>query len=278
VPGHDPSALAPGDILPGGRYSVEAPLAQGGRATVWEGTDLERESPVVVKTPRADLAADDDVLADLRAEALVGGLAEHPSLVRTLDLIEAGGSAYLVQALAPGRPLAERLRHDGPLDYRLALRVLAQIARGVRALHNADHVHRDVSAANIMWDGARATLIDLGIALRIGTPPLTLASRVPGNPDYLAPELSLGRDATPAADLYSLGVVLLYAITGRKPFSGATPEDIAAAHVMSPSPPIPAHLPSGLRYLMRRLLDKDPARRPGNALAVARVFEAFAAA
>jgi serine/threonine-protein kinase len=126
-----------------------------------------------------------------------------------------------------------------------------------------------------MWDGDRATLVDLGIAGAIGAPTLTADVRVPGNPDYLAPELAHGRAASPAADVYALGLVLLYAVTGVKPFSGATPEDTAIAHVMSPSPEPPATLPAPLRYFIVRMIDKDPARRPDNALVVARIFEAY---
>jgi serine/threonine-protein kinase len=97
--------------------------------------------------------------------------------------------------------------------------------------------------------------------------------RVPGNPDYLAPELTRGQPVTPAADVYSLGILLLEMLLGKKPFVGDSPELTATAHVIRPAPSAPDGLPSDLRCFVALMVDKEPRHRPDNALAVGRMVE-----
>ncbi|MCL2788134.1 MAG: serine/threonine protein kinase [Micrococcales bacterium] len=260
----------------GGRFEPLGPLAQGGHGILTLARDLSTGETVVVKSLRPEFTANVQVRRLFQTEAAVGMEAIHPALPRTIDYLEVGQGAHLVKEYAPGEPLSAIVRQRGAMGCEPALIVVAHIARGLAALHQAGWVHRDVSPGNIVWDGEQARLIDFGIAIRAGAPGVTADLRVPGNPEYLAPELSLGRAVTPAADIYSLGLVLFHAVTGERPFLAATPEDTATAHVMRKPPAPPACLPLEVRLLVEKMIDRDPERRPAHAGVVASCFEEYA--
>jgi len=273
-----PSFLQPGLTLADGRYRVELRLARGGLGEVWRGSDALTGRPVVFKTMRFDRADDTGAVLLFLNEARHGATVDHPNVVQTLGRLEGEvpPPGVIIQEWAQGHSLAHTIAVSGPLETKRALRIMAKVARALRAVHTAELVHRDVSTLNIIIDQAdQPKLIDFGIAVPIGAPSVTRHLTVPGNPDYLAPELARGRPATPAADLYSLGIVLFETLTGAKPYVGSTREDTATAHVLSPPPLPPAGLPSDLRSFISLLVAKDPMRRPQNALAVARMFEAW---
>jgi serine/threonine-protein kinase len=272
----EPIKTRPGLELPGGRYRLDDLIARGGRAETWRATDAQEGRVVAIKTPLAALAGDSEAARMFRAEALAGERVHHPAVVETLDYHEIDSHAFLVLEFAPGRTLAEEVKCRGTMPAREILVALAQVAAGLHAVHRARLVHRDVTPQNIMWNGRAAKLIDFGIAVQFGAPTLTAGIEVPGNPDYLAPELARGANATPAADIYSLALVLLTALTGAKPFTGATAADTALAHVLGPSPVAPVGLASDLRILIHQMTAKDPAARPSNAMVVSRLLEDFA--
>jgi serine/threonine-protein kinase len=147
--------------------------------------------------------------------------------------------------------------------------VVAQAAAGLAAAHEAGLVHRDIKSANLLLgpDG-QVKITDFGIAHAAGSAPLTWTGTLVGTPAYLAPERAAGAPATPASDLYSLGVVAYECLTGAVPFSGS-PLEIAAAHRTRPLPPLPPGVPSGVAVLAAELTAKDPAARPASATEVA---------
>jgi serine/threonine-protein kinase len=274
-----PSILRPGQLLEHGRYRVELRIALGGLGEVWRGLDLTNNRPVVFKTVRAEQIDDPETIRMFLAEAAHGQAVNHPGVVQTLGRIEDDipPPGVIVQEFADGRSLAQVIGQTGALEAGRALKIGAKVARALRAVHNAGLVHRDVSAVNLILDRTDSPkLIDFGITVPIGSPSVTQNLTVPGNPEYLAPELTRGRPATEAADIYSLGIVMFEALTGVKPFSRASREGTATAHVTSPSPIPPNNLPSDLRSFLLLLVAKDPTRRPHNALAVARLLEAWA--
>lgn len=287
VPGPGPAAGEPyrqGQLL-AGRYRLVERLGAGGRGEIWRAVDQASpdQRAVAVKFPLLEAAGRPGAAAQMfRTEAQSGRRVHHPNVVETLDFRDglgygtADGGQFLVLGLVEGRNLETVVREDGPFDYRQALRLLAQAARGLHAIHRAGLVHRDVTPVNLIWDGTTVTLMDFGIALPPGAPTLTEDILVPGNPEYMAPELVLGQPAGRGADIYSLGVTFLFLITGVRPFHRDSLEDTALAHVMDPAPPVPADLPADLRALIASMVDKDPGRRPASALAVARLFETFA--
>ena len=263
-------------MLGAGRYQAGELLACGGLGEIWLGQDKQTGQEVVLKTMRPDRLEDAAAVVMFLDEAHHGQAVNHPAVVKTFGRIEGEVPApgVIVQERVRGNSLAQLLSVGGPFETKRALKIMAQVARALRAVHSAGLVHRDVSTVNIIVDSLdQPKLIDFGIAVPIGAPSVTRDLTVPGNPDYLAPELTRGRPATPAADMYSLGIVLYEILTGTKPFTGSSREATATAHVIAPTPLPPAGLPSDLRSFISLLIAKEPERRPQNALAVARMFD-----
>jgi len=252
------------------RYRLEAPIAAGAVGQVWRATDLVLGRPVAVKLLRSEYAQHPEILARFRAEARHAGSLSHPGIAQVYDYGDADWpeSPYLVMELVDGPSLA-RVLTGGPLDPAHTMDVVAQAAAGLAAAHEAGLVHRDIKSANLLLgpDG-QVKITDFGIAHAAGSAPLTQTGTLVGTPAYLAPERAAGAQATPASDLYSLGVVAYECLVGTVPFSGS-PLEIAAAHRTRALPPLPPGGPSGVAALVAELTAKNPAARPASAAAVA---------
>jgi len=257
-------------VMLAGRYRLERQIAAGAVGQVWRATDLVLARPVAVKLLRAEYAQHPETLARFRAEAQLAGSLSHPGIARVYDYGDAAwpGSPYLVMELVDGPSLATVLA-GGPLDTAQVMDVVAQTAAGLGAAHAAGLVHRDIKPANLLLGpGGQVKITDFGIAHAAGSAPLTQAGTLVGTPAYLAPERAAGAPATPASDLYSLGVVAYECLAGAVPFSGPALE-VAAAHRYRPLPPLPAGVPPGAAALVAELTAKDPAARPASAAAAA---------
>lgn len=258
------------DGLLADRYRLDARIAGGGMGEVWRGEDVVLGRPVAVKTLRAELVEDEDFRARFRAEARHAGRLAHPGIASVYDFGELPDRAWLVMELVDGEPLSSVLR-AGPLDPDRALDVLAQTAAALHAAHLAGVVHRDVKPGNLLVrpDGT-VKVTDFGIASAADAVPLTRTGEVVGTAHYLSPEQATGAPATPASDLYALGVVLYEALAGARPFPAATPVAVVLAHLQTPPPPLPDTVPEPVRALVAELLAKDPADRPASGADVAR--------
>ena len=254
-----------------GRYRLEERVATGAGGPVWRATDLVLSRPVAVKLLRPEYAQHPEVLARFRAEARHAAAVTHPGIAQVYDYGEDGAadSPYLVMELVDGPSLAGLLT-GGPLDPGDTMDVLGQAAAGLAAAHAAGLVHRDITPGNLLVgrDG-QVKITDFGIAYAAGSAPLTRTGTLVGTPTYLPPERAAGGPATPASDLYSLGIVGYQCLTGSTPFSGP-PLEVAAAHRHLPLPPLPAAVPAGVAGLIADLTAKDPAARPASAGDVAR--------
>jgi eukaryotic-like serine/threonine-protein kinase len=260
-----------------GRYRLEDRIAAGAVGQVWRATDLVLSRPVAVKLLRPEYAQHPETLARFRAEARHAASVTHPGIAQVYDYGETGtygeagaaDSPYLVLELVDGPSLAGVLA-AGPLDPGDTVDVLGQAAAGLAAAHAAGLVHRDIKPGNLLVgpDG-QVKITDFGIAYAAGSAPLTRTGTLVGTPNYLAPERAAGGPATPASDLYSLGIVGYQCLTGGPPFSGP-PLEVAAAHRLRELPPLPAAVPAGVAGLIADLTAKDPAARPASAGDVAR--------
>ncbi|MEO3829063.1 cellulose binding domain-containing protein [Actinomadura sp. B10D3] len=226
-----PDIVAPGDRL-GERYRLERPLGAGGMATVWRAVDLVLDRAVAVKVPMEGRPA--EFTRRLRQEAQAAAALTHPNITGVYDYGEhdagpvgwQGHIPYVVMELLDGETLATRLSR-GPLPWREAAGTCARVADALAAAHAAGIVHRDIKPANVFLTPVGVKVLDFGIAFT-GTPD----GRVMGTPAYVAPELLTGTDPTPAADIYSLGVVLHECLTGAPPTPASTfrkdvPDEVA---------------------------------------------------
>jgi eukaryotic-like serine/threonine-protein kinase len=258
-------------VLLAGRYRLESRIAVGGVGEVWRGTDEVLGRPVAVKLLRAEHAQHPGTVARFRSEARHAGSLSHPGIAQVYDYGEGFGESgvpYLVMELVDGPSLAGVLDR-GPLDPGRAMDVVAQAAAGLHAAHRTGLVHRDVKPGNLLLGpGGQVKITDFGIAHAAGSAPVTGTGTLLGTPAYLAPERVAGQAASPAGDLYSLGVVAWECLAGMPPFTG-TPVEVALAHRDRPVPPLPGAVPADVAALVAELTAKDPLARPRNAGEVA---------
>jgi eukaryotic-like serine/threonine-protein kinase len=252
-----------------GRYRLDARIAAGGMGEVWRGTDLALSRAVAVKLLHPEHASQPDGLARFRAEAQQAGSLSHPNIAQVYDYCEPAppGPAYLVLELVDGPSLARHL-DGGPLSPARTLNVIEQAAGGLAAAHQAGLLHRDIKPGNLLLsEDGLIKITDFGIARAAGSAVHTRTGALTGTPAYLAPERFAGAPATPATDLYALGVVAHQCLTGQLPFAG-DPLVVALAHVERDMPPLPDSVPDDLAALVADLTRKDPHARPASAVAV----------
>jgi serine/threonine protein kinase len=250
------------DAVLAGRYRLERIIGRGGVADVYRAEDLTSGELVAVKVLR-DVTASDLRRFELEARALER--LRDPAIVRLRDVGDDDGSPFLVLDLVAGEPLSHMLER-GPLDEDEVTRMGAALASAIAHAHDVGIVHRDVKPGNVLVDSDRsAYLTDFGIARLIGSAALTTTisltdtGLVIGTAAYLAPEQVRGDSVGPPADVYSLGLVLLEAITGERAFAG--PPVAAALARLERQPEIPAMTP-WLGSLLSAMLSPEPAQRP----------------
>ncbi len=261
-----------------GEYSLDRELGRGGMGVVYLAREVRLARPVAIKVLPRDLAASPERReAFLRESRTVGGL-NHPNIVPVYAAGERDGFVYIVMAYVEGFTLGERIRTRGPLLPGQAARVLREVAWALAYAHSARIVHRDVSAENILLErgSERAIVTDFGIASAMQTAALDDEGRIMGNAHYLSPEHAAGEPLDARSDLYSLGVVGYYALTGRLPFDGETSADVVAQHLSAVAPSITsvaASVPPRLAAAVERCLHKDPARRYNSAESFAEAID-----
>lgn len=263
------SGLGSGAVL-GGRYELVHRIAGGGMGEVWQGRDTVLGRDVAVKVLRREYVDDADFRTRFRAEARHAAALTHPGIAAVFDYGEAAGTAYLVLELVRGEALSTILARDGRLGVDRTLDVVAQTARALQAAHDAGVIHRDIKPGNLLvaTDGS-VKVTDFGIARATGAAPITRTGTVMGTAHYLSPEQAAGQPATPASDLYALGVVAYECLAGTRPFTGDAPVQVALAHLHDEPPPLPPDVPAPVADLVGALLAKDPVGRPASAGEVA---------
>jgi len=258
----------------GNRYRLVRRIAVGGMGEVWVATDTALGREVAVKVLREEFAGNVDFLQRLRTEARNNARLSHPGIAQMYDYGEQAGSGYLVMELVIGEPMSDLLEREPVLPAHRLVPILTKAARGLAAAHEAGVVHRDVKPGNILLSRTGGVkLTDFGVSLASNQVPMTATGMVMGTAQYLSPEQAIGKPATPASDLYALGIVAYESLVGRRPFTGPTPVDIAVAHVNQPVPALPASVDKELGALVLSMLAKDPMRRPAGAADLADTLE-----
>ncbi|MFI5894666.1 serine/threonine-protein kinase [Actinoplanes sp. NPDC051513] len=258
-----------------GRYRLRERLGQGGMSDVWRADDDVLGREVAVKVLSAVLAGDPDQRRLIRDEARAAARLRHTNVVAVYDYGEFADAdrtmSYVVMELADGRTLADMLT-GGPLPWKVATLVGAQVAAALAAAHADGVVHRDVKPANVMVTSAGVKLLDFGISAAVGA--LDGADgQLLGTPAYLAPERIEGGPVRPATDVYALGLLMYLALAGQMPWQASTVTQMVKANVYAKPAPLPAlpGLPPAVARLVSRCLAKRPADRP-SAIEVSEVF------
>jgi len=264
---------AQGEVL-GDRYRLVRQIAVGGMGEVWVAHDESLARDVAIKVLREEYAGDPGFLSRFRAEARNSASLSHQNIAQLYDYGEQDGSAFLVQELVVGEPMSDLLEREPVLPMQRLLPILAQTARALHAAHTAGVVHRDVKPGNILLGrGGRVKITDFGVSLATNQVPMTATGMVMGTAQYLSPAQAVGKPATAASDLYSLGIVAYESLVGHRPFTGPTAVDIAVAHVNTPVPPLPPSIDPQLAAIVMRLLSKEPAGRPRSAAELAHTLD-----
>ena len=255
------------------RYRLDRRLAQGGMGAVWKGFDIQLGRIVAIKALRTDTANVEAKLRRLRAEAHNSANLAHPNIAALFDYYEHDGIGFLIMEYVPSKSLADLYHKEKAIDPTRLLPILIQTARGLFVAHSHGVIHRDVKPANIMVsETGNVKITDFGVSYSSDQEQITQDGMVVGTAQYISPEQAQGEQATAQSDIYSLGVVAYEGLCGHRPFTGATPVDIAAAHVNDPVPPLPENIDLQLRQFIMSMLAKDPKDRPKDALVVSKVL------
>jgi hypothetical protein len=245
-------------------------------SVVWRAHDDVLNRAVAVKVLAPDQRVDAAARRRVQSEARAAAALSHPNVAAVHDYGEAPGQSgepvpYVVMELVDGPTLTEVLT-DGPLDPAEAMRICADVAAGLAAIHARGLVHRDVKPGNVIVNADGAKLVDFGIAASIGEPDEVGEDGIMyGTPAYLAPERLEDGVVVPGSDVYALGLLLYRLLAGKTPWSAETTIQMLRAHAYLPPRPLPDidGVPAEVADLCRRCLAKDPVERPTAAEAAA---------
>lgn len=258
------SAHIEGTVIDG-RYEVRSRVARGGMATVYRAHDRRLERDVAVKVMHPHLAESETFIARFRREARAAARLSHPNAVAVFDQGLWQDSFYLTMEFVDGEDLRDTLQREGALPVGEALAITEQILDALGSAHRRDLIHRDIKPENVLRasDGT-PKLADFGLARAVSDATAASTGTILGTVAYLAPELVTQGNASAASDVYAVGVMLYEMITGRQPYTGDVPINIAFQHVTSTVPPASEQLdglPRDIDDLISALTAKELSER-----------------
>src|SRR3569623_1255215 len=249
-----------------GQYKLVREIGRGGMGVVYLADDVKLARRVAISTLPAPLATDPLVRERYLREARTAGSLSHPNIVPIHRADELSGRVFFDMGYVNGASRATRITTSGPMPAPTVVRILRDVADALGYAHGRGLVHRDVKAENILIDGAtgRALVTDLGIARLAEATPLTSTGQVLGTVYYLSPEQVTGDQIDARSDIYALGVVGYFALSGRFPFYAELASAVLIAHVNKTAPPlheVAPETPRPLADIIDRCLAKDPVER-----------------
>ncbi|MEO7648728.1 MAG: serine/threonine-protein kinase, partial [Gemmatimonadaceae bacterium] len=249
-----------------GRYSLERELGRGGMGVVYLAREVRLDRPVALKLLPATFAAQRSLRERFLREARTAARLSHPHIVPIHAVDEIGDFVFMVMAYVEGTTLEQRIRDRGPLPSTDAARILREVAWALAYAHVQGVVHRDIKPANILLEAGsgRALVTDFGIAFVSDAPSLTSGAEVLGTAEYMSPEQASGEPVDGRSDLYALGVVGYYMLSGSVPFAGPTVAATLARQITQVAPPLSSvapEVPLPLAHAIDRCLAKEPGAR-----------------
>ena len=239
-----------------GRYSLERELGRGGMGVVYLAREVRLDRPVAIKLLPPEFAAQPQLRDRFMREARTAARLSHPYIVPIHSVDEIGGFVFYVMAYVDGETLGQRVASRGPLPPHEATRILREVAWALAYAHAQGVVHRDVKPANILLERGteRAMVTDFGIARLTQSGGETAIGEVLGTPEYMSPEQAAGETLDGRSDLYALGVVGYFALTGTLPFTAPTTQGVLMQHLTKPAPPV-ASVARGTPAPLARAID-----------------------
>jgi serine/threonine protein kinase len=261
-----------------GRFELKRVLGEGAQATVWLGFDQRLEREVAVKLMRSDAAADPVAVGEWLREARSVSRLTHPNIVPVFEAdVHEQRQPYLVFEYVKGPTLSQHLKASGAMPAHKAVPMMMEVLDALHAAHESGVVHRDLKPSNILVDAnGRARVMDFGIAARLNDP--GNLDQIVGTPGYMSPEATRGGLPTATMDVFSVGLVLTEMLSGQKVLAERDPYR-AMHRVANEDLKLPDSLPSDvddvLRALLRRALERDPARRWPSAASLRDALQAW---
>jgi len=259
-----PSELTIGSSF-AGRYQIIEELGKGGMGKVYKAFDTEIEERVAVKLLKPEIAADENMIRRFKNELKLARKITHKNVCRMYDINEHENIKYITMEYVPGEDLKSSIRRMGPLTAGKAVFIAKQMCKGLKEAHELGVVHRDLKPQNIMIDrDGNARIMDFGIARSLKTKGMTETGMMIGTPHYISPEQVTGKDLDQRSDIYSLGIIIFEMVTGRVPFEGETPINIAFMHKTEKAPDprkFNAQVPLDLSRMILKCMEKDKKKR-----------------
>lgn len=278
--------MTEGEIVLNGRYRLIERVGSGGMSVVYRAQDLSLGRLVAVKVLHENLTDDEGFLRRFQREAHAAANLSHPNIVTVHDIGQDGRRHYIVMEYVDGRTLKQLVqvqsRQEQPMPVGRALDLAIQISAGIGYAHRANLVHCDVKAQNILVTrDDRVKVADFGIARALSEATQhTVDSQIWGTPHYFSPEQAAGQPASPASDVYAIGVVLFEMLTNRLPFDAPTHTALALKHMYEPPPRAsqfnPAVSPQ-LDQIVQKVMSKEPSARYRTADQFGRILTAYRA-
>ena len=267
------------NMLLNNRYRLIERIGAGGMSVVHRAQDLALGRLVAVKILHDGLTGDPAFLERFRKEARAAASLSHPNVVTVHDVGEDDGRHYIVMELVEGDDLKAIIRRQAPLPLERGLDLAIQICKGVGYAHRAGFVHCDVKPQNVLvTQGGRAMVADFGIARVITEVTMSRSDLNWGTPHYFSPEQAAGEPATPASDVYAIGVILFEMLTGRLPFEAEAPAALALMHLRD-DPPLVTELrpsvPTPVAKIVHKILAKEPSARYRTADQLGRILKTY---
>lgn len=249
-----------------GRYSLERELGRGGMGVVYLAREVRLDRPVAIKLLPPSRASDPKLRERFLREARTAAKLSHPNVIPIHAVEEIGEFVFFAMAYIEGETLTERVRRRGPLPPSEAARVLRDVAWALAYAHGQGVIHRDVKPDNILLENnGRVLVADFGIASVVAGAGALTSEEVVGTPEFMSPEQALGEVVDARSDLYSLGLVGFFALSGTLPFEGEKATEVLAKQVTEAAPPLATVAPGVPRRITQaidRCIAKDPNERP----------------